>query len=108
MSRFKGCSNLSNAGCRAATLLVFLFLALGLSLPRASMAANDWTYTNPLPLGERDAHTATLLPSGQVLVVGGKASASVTTLTMPISAFRRVTGASPGNSSPGAGTPPPC
>ena len=72
MSRFRGRPTSSTAGCRTTALLIFLFLALGLLTPRGAPAANDWTYTNPLLPGERDAHTATLLPSGQVLVAGGR------------------------------------
>ena len=63
--------HLGGQACRAAGFLIFLALMLALILPQAALAVNVWTITHPLNTG-RDQHTATLLPSGQVLVVGGR------------------------------------
>src|SRR5437660_1048584 len=45
--------------------------------PPSNIAGGTWTFTGSLNTG-RFTHTATLLPSGLVLVAGGSASANVT------------------------------
>ncbi len=48
-----------------------MILALGMTLPRVSLAApGTWSYTGPMSTA-RAYHTATLLPAGRVLVAGG-------------------------------------
>ncbi len=60
----------------AAGFFVFLVLALGLVLPQTALAANPWITTGSLHTGRRQ-HTATLLPNGKILVVGGRDSSGI-------------------------------
>ena len=53
--------------------MVLLALGLSLALPQAAASApGTWTYTAETLATARRNHTATLLPNGKVLVVGGR------------------------------------
>jgi WD40 repeat protein len=91
-----GCSgNMTARNTIPSVLLLMLFFLCGHSFAATpTTSAFAWTYTSPLEETRFD-HTGTLLPDGQVLVVGGydKDVVSSAELYDPVSATWRFTGA---------------
>jgi N-acetylneuraminic acid mutarotase len=71
MSRSRSCfSSFRAPHCPLASLIILMVFVLGLILSQPAQAVNDWSLTGYLEYGRR-YHSATLLPDGRVLVVGG-------------------------------------